>query len=257
MISPPTLSLNGIPSTIIIDIRAFFTPNMQNDGHDTTINYAGNWSRSFLTPLLTNKAFINKTLVLLTFDENETYAIKNNVWALLLGDVIPANLRGTTDNTFYTHYSALSTVEANWGLYNLGRGDVQTNWSNVFQLVATATNYTNVNVAPSDIPYFNYTSSGYFDTEDEGPIPAVNPNVTGAGGRGILPSLKGVNGSAISPPTSASGSPSGSASAAASGASAASASGSKSAAIHQFTYSFDGMIGCVCVLVAFSIGLLV
>src|SRR5947207_10665273 len=130
---------------------------MQHDGHDTTIDYAGNWSRSFIEPLLTNGTFINKTLVLLTFDENDTYTIKNKVWAVLLGDVIPANLRGTTDNTFYTHYSTLSTVEANWGLYHLGRGDVITQYSNVFQLVANMTGYTNANVSDADIPYFNST----------------------------------------------------------------------------------------------------
>jgi hypothetical protein len=95
-----------------------------NDGHDSTIDIAGNWSRSFLAPLLNNTSFMNRTLVLVTFDENETYTIKNKIWGVLLGDVIPANLRGTTDNTFYTHYSAISTIEANWALYHLGRGDV-------------------------------------------------------------------------------------------------------------------------------------
>ena len=222
-----------------------------NDGHDTTVDYAGNWSKTFLTPLLNDTRFVNKTLVLLTFDENETYTIKNNVWALLLGDAIPANLRGTTDNTFYTHYSCLSTVQANWGLYNLGRGDVNTNYSNVFAFVANATGYKNVDVAAADIPYFNFTAGGYFDAANEGPIPAVNTNATGAGGRGILPSLKGVNGSAIPPPpSSSSGSPTASGS-------ASGASGSTSAAILQFTYSFEGMIGCVCAILAFSAGLLV
>jgi hypothetical protein len=215
-----------------------------NDGHDTTVDYAGNWTKTFLTPLLNDTRFVNKTLVLLTFDENETYAIKNNVWAVLLGDAIPANLRGTTDNTFYTHYSCLSTVQANWGLYNLGRGDVNANYSNVFAFVANATGYKNVDVAAADIPYFNFTAGGYFDTANEGPIPAVNTNAMGAGGRGILPSLKGANGSAIPPPpSSSSGSPS--------------ASSSTSAAILQFTYSFEGMISCVCAILAFSAGLLV
>jgi Phosphoesterase family len=236
------------------DIRAFFTPNMQNDGHDTTVDYAGNWSRSFLTPLLTNPSFINKTLVLLTFDENETYTIKNKVWTLLLGDVIPASLRGTTDDTFYTHYSCISTIQNNWGLYTLGRGDVIPDYSNVFSVVANKTGWKNVQVAEADIPYFNFTENGYFDTSNEGPIPAVNETALGAGGKGILPSLKGANGSAIPPPpaSTASATATGSASA---GSSAASATGSKSAAIRQFTYSFEGMIGCVCAILAFSVGL--
>jgi len=225
---------------------------MLHDGHDTTVDYTGNWTRSFLTPLLNNTTFMNKTLVLVTFDENETYTIKNNVWALLLGDVIPANLRGTTDNNFYTHYSCLSTVQNNWGLYHLGRGDVLTNVSNVFQFVANATKYTgNVVVAPADIPYNNFTSSGYFDTSSEGPIPAVNETALGAGGKGILPNLKGTNGSAIPPPaSSASAMGSGTASA-----SSAGASGSKSAAVRQFACSYGEMVGLFFALAAFALGL--
>jgi acid phosphatase len=30
---------------------------------------------------------------------------------------------GSTDNNHYNHYSLLATVEQNWGLPNLGRGD--------------------------------------------------------------------------------------------------------------------------------------
>ena len=207
-----------------------------------------------MTPLLSNSSFLSKTLVLLTFDENETYTIKNQVWALLLGDAIPANLRGTTDNTFYTHYSCLSTVQANWGLYNLGRGDVVTNYSNVFSFVANATGYQNVAVAPADIPYFNFTAGGYFDTSNEGPIPAVNETAPGAGGKGILPSLKGTNGSAIPPPPASS---SAGSTASSSSTASASAATSKSASVRQFTYSFEGMIGCVCAILAFSVGLVV
>lgn len=36
---------------------AFITPNMQNDGHDTTVTVAGKWTRNFLEPLLSNKNF--------------------------------------------------------------------------------------------------------------------------------------------------------------------------------------------------------
>ena len=45
------------------------------------------------------------------------------VTLLLLGGAVPESARGTTDSTYYTHYSLLSTVEANWGLGSLGRGD--------------------------------------------------------------------------------------------------------------------------------------
>lgn len=194
---------------------------------------------------------MNKTLVLLTFDENETYTIKNKIWAVLLGDVITANLRGTTDNTFYTHYSCISTIQANWGLYHLGRGDVSGTYSNVLSLVANATGYTNLAVADADIPYFNFTSVGYFDTAKPGPIPAVNSTPTGAGGRGLLPALSGARGAAISPPAAASSSASG----ASGSASGSTASASSSAAFRQFSAS--SFAPYYFIVLAFAVGLVV
>ena len=57
---------------------------------------------------------MQNTLVLITFDENETYSIENRVFSILLGDVVPQSLIGTTDSNYYNHYSEISTVEANW-----------------------------------------------------------------------------------------------------------------------------------------------
>jgi hypothetical protein len=52
---------------------SFITPNMTDDGHDTTVTFAANWARTFLEPLLNNSYFMNNTLIVLTFDEDETY----------------------------------------------------------------------------------------------------------------------------------------------------------------------------------------
>ena len=102
----------------------FVTPNMVNDGHDTTIDFVGQWINYWLIPLLNDTNFNdNRTLILLTFDETETYTVNNHIFALLLGGAVPESARGTVDSTYYTHYSSLSTVEANWGLGSLGRGD--------------------------------------------------------------------------------------------------------------------------------------
>jgi acid phosphatase len=59
---------------------SFITPNMTNDGHDTTVDFAANWARTFLTPLLNNTYFMNNTLVVLTFDEDETYTDHNTIY---------------------------------------------------------------------------------------------------------------------------------------------------------------------------------
>jgi hypothetical protein len=95
-----------------------------NDAHDTNVDFTSDWLTSFLVPLLANPSFNdNRTVILLTFDESESYNLNNNVYTLALGGGLPKELIGTTDSTYYTHYSTLSTVQANWGLGSLGRGD--------------------------------------------------------------------------------------------------------------------------------------
>ncbi|TVY85417.1 putative acid phosphatase [Lachnellula suecica] len=101
----------------------FITPNMTNDGHDTSVTVAGAWARGFLEPLLSNSNFLSRTLVLLTFDETETYLSDNRVFSVLIGDAVPTSLHGTTNDTAFNHYSIMATVENNWDLGNLGEGD--------------------------------------------------------------------------------------------------------------------------------------
>jgi hypothetical protein len=102
----------------------FVTPNLVNDGHDTDVNFMAEWLKYWFIPLLQDKRFNNeKTLILLTFDENKTGSINNRIWAVLLGGAVPKKLQGTVDSTYYTHYSSMSTIQANWGLDSLGRGD--------------------------------------------------------------------------------------------------------------------------------------
>jgi acid phosphatase len=60
-----------------------------------------------------------KNLLNCTLDVNN-----NKVYSILLGSALSNNLIGTSDNNFYNHYSVLATLEANWGLDNLGRFDV-------------------------------------------------------------------------------------------------------------------------------------
>lgn len=52
-----------------------------NDGHDTSVTTAGKWVKSFLTPLLTNKNFMQKTLVILskiTFHQLCFFSVSTN-----------------------------------------------------------------------------------------------------------------------------------------------------------------------------------
>jgi len=164
----------------------FMTPNMMNDGHNTTLKTATDWSRKFLQPLLADKAFNEKTLIMLTYDESETYSEPNKIVTLFLGSAIPPALKGTEDKTFYTHYSILSTIQYNWGLPHLGRYDVG---ANVFQYVADIGGYKK-NKDPENAAAVNNSISypGFLHNETASalPIPEPNSRLVGASGLGIL-----------------------------------------------------------------------
>jgi acid phosphatase len=167
------------------EIQMHISPNMSNDGHDTGLEYGTAWSRSFLNPLLQNSYFTKRTLTLLTLDETATYDEPNKVASLLLGD-IPEDLKGTTDDTFYTHYSALATVENNWNLPNLGRYDVG---ANVFQLVANTTRYKNQKNVDTAKIYLNQSYPGYLSSSHNISIPPPNVDLIGSGSQGVLGSI--------------------------------------------------------------------
>jgi len=95
----------------------FYTPNMENDGHDTDITFMGTYLSNVLYPKIQNLPV--GTLTLITFDEDDTLG-NNNVYATLLGDMI---ITGGSDDTLYNHYSQLQTVESNWNLPNLNTND--------------------------------------------------------------------------------------------------------------------------------------
>ncbi|POS69275.1 phosphoesterase [Diaporthe helianthi] len=113
------LASNSLPQWIWV------TPNMTSDGHDSSITVAGEWARRFMEPLLSDQNFnMDRTLIILTFDECEDYLADNRVLAMLLGSAVPDNLVGTTNPTRFDHYSLSKTAEDNWNLGNLGKNDV-------------------------------------------------------------------------------------------------------------------------------------
>ena len=167
---------------------------MTSDGHDTSVTVAGTWMRNFLEPLLTNDYFMDRTLILVTFDETHTYTLTNKVFSFLLGGAVKG-LEGTSDSRYYNHYSEISTVEANWDLHTLGRWDVG---ANVFNVVAEKTNdiyrpndaVTSVNATI----FQNSSFAGPFNTVFEtAPYPAPNLNIKSPKtARTVLPAIKKV-----------------------------------------------------------------
>jgi phosphatidylinositol-3-phosphatase len=101
---------------------SFITPNYLNDGHDTNVAYADNWLSGFMPALLDSSAF-NSSVIVLTYDEGTT-ALQGGgrIATIIIGPnsiVIP----GFRSQLPYDHYSLLATVEAIFGLGNLGRND--------------------------------------------------------------------------------------------------------------------------------------
>ncbi|KAJ6096401.1 phosphoesterase-domain-containing protein [Penicillium sp. IBT 16267x] len=176
---------------------AFITPNMTNDAHDTNITYGSHWLRGFVSGLMNNTYFWDNTLMLLTFDESEVYGVPeteiyslpNRVFSILLGGAIPKHLIGTKDDTVYTHYSSLATVEANWGLPSLGRWDCG---ANLFQFVADKVGYTNWAIDNTNLyineslpgPLMRWGLTAYRSTW---PVPSTSDSCSA--GNGILQSV--------------------------------------------------------------------
>jgi hypothetical protein len=102
---------------------SFYSPNMNHDGHDTTVQVAGEWVKKFLDDTFPEKLRAG-TLVVVTFDEsggNED----NRIFTLLLGDMVKEASQQDPKALArrYTHYSVLRTIEDNFGLEPLTAND--------------------------------------------------------------------------------------------------------------------------------------
>jgi len=96
---------------------SFYTPNMFNDGHDTSLGASSNWLKGFIGSLESTLAMHQRTLLVITWDEGGNR--DNRVLTLLLGPVMnPGKYPATL-----THYSLLRTIEENFGLSTVGAGD--------------------------------------------------------------------------------------------------------------------------------------
>ena len=96
---------------------SFYTPNMFNDGHDTSLATSSSWLQGFIRSLQGTAAMRQRTLVVITWDEGGNR--DNRVLTLLLGPAVNPGKYGAT----LTHYSLLRTIEDNFGLSTVGAGD--------------------------------------------------------------------------------------------------------------------------------------
>jgi hypothetical protein len=104
---------------------ALYIPDLRNDGHDTSAAYADRWLRGKFEHLLADPAFAKDTLFVLTFDENDDMfgqGSRNQVYTALVGSMVRA---GAAPMDHYSHYSLLRTIEDNWALGQITRGDAE------------------------------------------------------------------------------------------------------------------------------------
>jgi hypothetical protein len=102
---------------------SLYTPNMNHDGHDTSVQVAGAWVKKFLDDTFPEK-LRKGTLVVITFDESGGNS-DNRIFTLFLGDMVKdaSQLDPKTLDRRYTHYNLLRTIEDNFGLEPLTAND--------------------------------------------------------------------------------------------------------------------------------------
>jgi phospholipase C len=105
---------------------SLYIPDLDNDGHDTGVGFATKWLKGFLPPLQDKPNFAAGTLVVITFDEGLDGST-NQIYTVLSGEPVKP---GSVNNTRYTHYDLLRTIEDNFKLGNLGREDAKASFIN-------------------------------------------------------------------------------------------------------------------------------
>jgi hypothetical protein len=98
---------------------SFYSPNMDDDGHDTSLAVASQWLEGFLEPILADPVAMKRTLIMVTFDESESL-FTDHIYAVLLG---PSVKTGFESKKLYSHFNWLRTVEENFQTGTLGRRD--------------------------------------------------------------------------------------------------------------------------------------
>ena len=83
--------------------------------------FADKWLATTFEPLLNNPKFAKDMLLIVTFDESESYTGPNYVFTAFYGSGVAP---GSVSDVAYNHYSMLRTIEDEFGLGTLGQKDL-------------------------------------------------------------------------------------------------------------------------------------
>jgi len=98
---------------------SLFIPDMNNDGHDTGVEFADRWLEATFGPLLGDPRFMKGMLFVVTFDESRSSG-GNRIYSAFYGDSVIA---GSVSDHPWNHYSLLRTIEESFQLGMLGLND--------------------------------------------------------------------------------------------------------------------------------------
>jgi hypothetical protein len=104
---------------------AWITPNLCNDGHNCGASSADKFLGPEVDKIIKSPSFDQNSLLIVTFDEGTTRGSccglpsrgGGKITTLLISSLAKV---GFQDDNSYSHYSILKTIEASWGLEQLG-----------------------------------------------------------------------------------------------------------------------------------------
>jgi hypothetical protein len=99
---------------------SMYIPNIENDGHDTGVDFSGKWLFKKFGLLLNAPQKLGDTLFIITFDESETSSPNNKIYTVIVGSKIA---KGTQNSQAINHTALLKMIEDEYGIGNLGRDD--------------------------------------------------------------------------------------------------------------------------------------
>lgn len=100
---------------------SMYIPDLNNDGHDTSIDYSATWLKKNFEAMFNNADLMKDTLIILTYDESSFFG-GNTIYNVFLGPMIKS---GSVVTAAHSHYSLLKMIEDEWELGSLNRGDAK------------------------------------------------------------------------------------------------------------------------------------
>jgi phosphatidylinositol-3-phosphatase len=102
----------------------FISPNLCDDGHDSCppisnkVGQQDSWLSTNVSLILNSSAYADNGVLIITWDEGSGSGnVQSQIATVILSPMLTSP--GSSNNSMYTHYSMLATIEAGFGLSNL------------------------------------------------------------------------------------------------------------------------------------------